>query len=330
MLISKQVLVDAHCWFTVDRADSPEMTMFKREARWRQHQWATRELGITEFGRHRVGGQGPAGRDIPNGTRLPSHVAANGGNFLSASILAAVEYRISHPQLHETLDKTRLRGDLLSSMPMAFNLFGEAADPGAVEARRALAARFGLPAEAATESSVAFEWSPGRRKPDYTRDRTAFDVVLRLSSTGGPPIVVGIETKYHEHCTREPLPKPETRSAERHSEQTDFLVDIAEKSGVFRRGWQDAVLTTNLRQIWRDHLLALSMRQHPERWDVRSCYVLIHPARNISFRDAAIRYQALLVAGDGSFLSRTIEEILEPAFPAGSPTRERFSERYLW
>ncbi len=327
--MSKQDLVDADCWFTADLADSPEMTAFKREARWRQHLWATRRLGITEFGHHRVGGPGPDGRVVRNGTKLPGSAPETGANFLSVAILTAVEDRLGHPQPHQTLDTTRLRGDLLSSMPMAFNLFGEAAATGAFDARGALAATFGLPAESAQESSIQFEWSPGRRDPDYTRDRTAFDVVLRLDPASGPPIVVGIETKYHEHCAREPVPKSEV-AARRRSEQTDFLVGIAETSGVFRAGWQDAVLTTGLRQIWRDHLLVLSMRQHPERWDARSRYVLIHPGRNISFSEAARSYQQLLIDGDESFISRTLEDVLVPAFPAGSPTQDHFAERYLW
>ena len=327
--MSKQDLVDAHCWFTADRADSPRMTAFKREARWRQHLWATRQLRITEFGHHRAGGPGPGGHDVPNGTKLPPSALETGANFLSDAILAAVEDRLRQPQPHQTLDTTRLRGDLLSSMPMAFNLFGEAAASGAVDARSALAATFGLPAERAQRSSILFEWSPGRRDPDYTRDRTAFDVVLRLDLATGPPIVAGIETKYHEHCARELVPKSQT-SAQRRSEQTDFLVGIAETSGVFRAGWKDAILTTGLRQIWRDHLLVLSMRQHPERWDTRSCYVLIYPARNISFCEVATSYQELLIDGDESFVSRTLEDVLEPAFPAGSPTRTQFIGRYLW
>ena len=327
--VTRQDLVEAHCWFTADLADSPTMTAFKREARWRQHLWARRRLQITQFGHHRVGGSGPAGRDVPNGTKLPFPAVERGANFLSAAIVRAVEDRLAHPQPHQTLDTTRLRGDLLSSMPMAFNLFGEAAAPGAVDARRALALAFGLTAETTQASSILFEWSPGRRDPDYTRDRTAFDVVLRLEPSSGPPIVAGIETKYHEHCAREAAPKSEA-AATRHAQQADFLVDVAESSGVFRAGWQDAVLTTELRQIWRDHLLALSMRQHPQRWDARSRYVLIYPSRNSSFSDAAARYRTLLVDGDDSFIARTLEQLVKPAFPAGSPTQELFVERYLW
>jgi hypothetical protein len=329
MTMSKQELVEADCWFTADLADSARMTAFKREARWRQHQWAVKRLGITEFGHHRVGGTGTGGRDVRNGTKLPASVAETGANFLGESILATVDDRLAHAQPHQTLDATRLRGDLLSSMPMAFNLFGEAADASAVQARSALATNLGLPAESAVQSSVVFEWSPGRRDPDYTRDRTAFDVVLRLDPVSGPPIVAGIETKYHEHCSREASPKSPA-AAKRHSEQTNFLVGLAEASGVFRPGWHDAVLTTGLRQIWRDHLLALSMRQHTRRWDARSCYVLIHPGRNVSFSEAAKTYRELLVDGDTSFLSRSLEDMLEPAFPAGSTTRQQFAERYLW
>ena len=72
----------------------------------------------------------------------------------------------------------------------------------------------------------------------------------------------------------------------RYEEQTDFLVAIAERSGAFKPGWQ-SVLGTDLRQIWRDHLLALSMPRHPEQWSPETRYVLTYPHRNVSFKGAA-------------------------------------------
>lgn len=71
------------------------------------------------------------------------------------------------------------------------------------------------------------------------------------------------------------------------------------------------------------------MRRHPERWDAHSRYVLVYPGRNSSFSEAATRYQELLIDGDESFVARTLEDMLEAAFPAGSPTQAQFAERYL-
>lgn len=328
---TRQGLIDASCWFGSDQASGPEMTAFKREARWRQHRWAVDELSVDGFGTHPVRRTDPddAPREVVNGTKLRPFDAAVGANFLNPDIHAVAEARLADKQPHETLDATRLRRDLLSSMPMAFNLFGEASLPSNASSREALAALFGVDRD--IESDIVFEWSPERRSDLYTRDRTAFDVALRLGAPHGPRTVIGIETKYHEHSAKEKRPPANKSGAiQRHEDQTAFLVDIAERSGVFAPGWHDRVLTTDLRQIWRDHLLALSMRQHPDRWTGETRYALLYPRRNVSFADAARRYAGVLNEGATSFLALAIEDVVEAAFTHGGPTGEPFRRRYLW
>ena len=285
MTVTREQLVAVKCDFPTDRVADPEMTAFKQEARYRQHQWAVSTKGIAEFGSH--GNTKRAikmGKDprIPNGTKLTASDAEEGKNFLSDEIREAVQHRIDHPQKYQTFDVARLRGDLLSSMPMAFNLFGEASRQE--ESKQALARL--LAPDAKGPIDIVFEWSPERRSLDYTRDRTAFDVAIRIGE--GPRTVIGIETKYHEHSTREK--KPTAKQLPHYEEQTEFLLGKAEKSGVFANGWQDKVLTTDLRQIWRDHLLALSMREHAAEWTSSTRYVLIYPHRNVSYRDAVTEY----------------------------------------
>ncbi len=328
---TRQDLIDAACWFDSDKAGGPEMTAFKREARWRQHRWAVDELAVAGFGSHagRRTDTDAAPAQVENGTKLREADAQAGANFLTPTIQAVAEERLAAKQDHETLDTMRLRRDLLSSMPMAFNLFGEASLPENARAREELAALFGVAGGGV--SDIVFEWSPGRRSELYTRDRTAFDVALRLGARHEPRTVVGIETKYHEHCAKEkrpPADKPE--AVRRYEDQTQFLVDLAERSGVFAPGWQEKVLTTDLRQIWRDHLLALSMRNHPDQWAAQTRYALLYPRRNVSFADAARRYAEVLSEGDTSFQARTVEDVLDAAFAHGGPTKDAFRRRYLW
>jgi hypothetical protein len=328
---AEQDLRDAGCWFNTDKVGGLEMTAFRREARWRQHRWAVDELSVQSFGTHkgrRAHPDIPPG-DIANGTKLTGADADAGVNFLSPAIREVAEARVREKQDHETLDAQRLRRDLLSSMPMAFNLFGEAALEENEVSRVRLAELFGVPADG--PSDITFEWSPKRGSAKYTRDRTAFDVALRLGPAGRPRTVVGTETKYHEHSAKESVPSPASAAAySRYQEQTEFLVAIAEASGVFRAGWKDAVLTTDLRQIWRDHLLALSMRTQPGEWTGQSRYVLIYPSRNVSVADAARRYAGVLDDREASFSAATIEDVVDAAFAHGGPTKERFIGRYLW
>ena len=109
-------------------------------------------------------------------------------------------------------------------------------------------------------------------------------MALRLGAPGSPRTVVGIETKYHEHSAKESKPsKTKPEALTRYEEQTEVLVRIAEASDIFQPGWKDKVLDTDLRQSWRDHLLAVSMSAHPDDSGPQTRYVLLYPSRNVSF-----------------------------------------------
>ncbi|MDQ3485223.1 MAG: hypothetical protein M3445_07410 [Actinomycetota bacterium] len=88
-----------------------------------------------------------APEDVPNGTKLLDVEAEAGSNFLSPAIFEVAKDRVATNQDHETLDEVRLYRDPLSSMPMAFNLFGEASLPENEVSRERLAALFGVAAK---------------------------------------------------------------------------------------------------------------------------------------------------------------------------------------
>lgn len=312
--VAEDELVAAHCHFGADhvRGDR-EATDFKRRARWQQRWW--REAQGLPMGHNPV----PGGGERPNGSRIPLEAAlVDGSNLLSAEIVQAVHQRIERPQRHQMLDEARLWSDLLSSMPMCFNLFGEAAvDDG----RLAAAVDALWPDHPSVASELIFEWSPGRRDCDYLSNRTAFDAAVLLDLGGEERGVIGIETKYHEHMKRERTPH-EQRRLPRYRE-------VTEQSGIFKAGWEAEVVGTDLQQIWLDHLLVLAMLQHPtERW-AWGRLVLVHPAANGNVAAAADRYRAVL-ADDATFSTRTIEQLLEPGVLHQTTTAEAFSDRYLW
>src|SRR5207253_2328100 len=124
------------CWESVDRVpNDPAMTAFKRRARLQQATWRER-LGLPP-GTHPYSGEGVAVRNI--GSRIPLEHGKVGANFLSPAVSAAVRQRIGATQHLQTLNVARLYCDLLSSMPMCFNLFGNMAGDNA-HATRALKA----------------------------------------------------------------------------------------------------------------------------------------------------------------------------------------------
>jgi hypothetical protein len=239
----------------------------------------------------------------------------SGANFLDDSARSAVRHRIAHPEPHQMLDEDRLFCDLLSSMPMCFNLFGSLHDD--LEAADHAVHRW-WPDAPGKVSAVRFEWSPGRRLPgEHLENRSAFDVAFELALADGRRGIVGVETKYHEHCKRERVPNDDRRKR---------YERVTRESGIFVPEAVSAILGTDLQQVWLDHLLALSMLQHPSGTWGWVKFVLVHPAKNPSYAWAAERYRVLL-RDLATFQVSTIEALPDAEV---LPAAAAFRERYLW
>ncbi len=308
-------LAEQHCAFDLDCvAGRPDVTDFKKRARWQQAWW--RQLNSLPLGAHSSGEP----RTVkPNGSKIEESAArSTGGNFLSAAIRSAVEYRLAHPQPNQMLREQRLRADLLSSMPMCFNLFGELQESSA---RLAAAVDQLWPDHPGEGVEVRFEWSPGRLDPQYLNNKSAFDVAFLLDLGDQQRGVIGVETKYHEDIKSEAVPDPKTRLPR--------YLAVTETAGIFHDGWQAAVVGTDLQQLWLDHLLVLSMLQHPEAGWAWGRFVVAYPTANPSVRGAAHRYRELLSDAD-TFQIATIEELLDAHILQTPATEAAFRERYLW
>ncbi len=309
---SEDAARQAQCWFDVDRVPrDAATTVWKRRARWRQARW--RERRGLPMGAHPYRG-GPAA--TPVGSRLELAFAReSGANFVTPGALAAVRGRLHTPEPYQTLNEDRLWADLLSSMPLCFNLFGDLAGDG-LAARRAVTELW--PEAPAGAVDVRFEHSPGRRDPAFLGNQSAFDAAIEIEGIDGSRGIIGIETKYHEHALREAPPKPSALAR---------YTEVTERSGAFADGWRDAILGTELQQIWLDHLLVLAMLQHgTKRWTWGK-FVLASPASNPSFVTVAARYASLLRVRS-TFEARTLEDMTTPKV-LGDDVAHVFRERYL-
>jgi hypothetical protein len=301
----------AHCWFDVDRVprDRPT-TAWKRRARWGQALW--REKRGYPKGSEPYGG-GPAA--TPVGSRLELAFARDSGvNFVTPGALAAARARLAEPEQYQMLKEDRLWADLLSSMPLCFNLFGDLASDSDA-GRRSI--RTWWPDAPTGEVRVRFEHSPGRRDRTFLGNQSAFDVAFEISTSRDTRAIVGVETKYHEHAVAEAPPKPEALAR---------YHEVTERSGVFVEGWRERILGTDLQQIWLDHLLVLAMLQHPSKRWTWGRFVLVYPSGNPSFAAAASRYREILVAS-ATFEARPIEHLLSPGTVADRvavAVRERY------
>ena len=282
----------------------------------RYHQARWREASGHPIGSQPIAPRPGGAPARPVGSRLPlDYARETGANFVTAGALAAARARTAVVEPHQSFDHQRLWADLLWSPSLAFNLFGDLS----ADVRQAdRAVHTWWPDAPGTVREVRFAHSPGRFDPAYLNSLRAFDAAFVLDLGDGTQGIVAVEVMYHERSKTE-IPKPSNLPR---------YVEVAERSGVFATGATDAVKgKSDLAVMWLEHLLLLSMLQHPSGAWTWGRYVVVHPAGNSDVADACARYRELL-ADSSTFVSVTIEELLD-ADVLGAQTTAAVRSRYL-
>jgi hypothetical protein len=279
----------------------------KRRARYRALQSWYREavLGV-EPGRH------GSGRLV--GSLLSKQRASDGLNFLDEQV-ASYAKRRAEQVLRDggALDRDRLRRNLLSSMPLCFNLFGKlgAELPAAATV---LGAVLGL--EIATVDQVLVEYAPPAAK-GMLQDRTAFDAFVAYTTPTGAKRFVGVETKYTEPFS----PRPH---------RPDHYQRLpAYRAAGFRPGAAGRLGGSATNQLWRNTLLAAATRQTSD-YDLGHAVVIAGRDDPAAWRAvAAVRAQ--LHDPDGMLRSVSLERLVEQCRlqPSLAGWAAQFRRRYL-
>lgn len=311
---SEHELQAAHCWEAGDRVPGrPEMTAFRHRVRLQQARW--REAQGYPIGSQPIGTPRKGTSPRPVGSRIPLEYAREtGANFVTAAALDAVKARVAAKEREQSLDLQRLWADLLSSVTLAFNLFGDLAHDLELADR---AVHTWWPDAPGKVTAVRFAHSPGRLDPSYVGSLSDWDVAFVLDRDDGTQGVIGVDTTYHE-CLHPEVPKP-IRLAR--------YLEVTDRSGAFASKPTDAVNGKELTVMWLEHLLVLSMLQHPSDAWSWGRYVVVHPGGNSDFAAACARYRALL-ADSSTFASLTVEELLDHrALPPS--TTKALRDRYV-
>ena len=216
--------------------------------RFHQSWWRAEHLGA-------IAGKDAHGNTY--GSYLTEPDADAGRNFLTPEIQLYAVRRIAAGGGVEEFRCTR---NLLSSQPMAFNLFGPLHDDPDLAS---LLLDPVLPGGVLT-AGVDVEWAPPREL--HLRDATSFDVVARYVRADGRAAIAGIETKLTEPFSQK-IYGLDDHHAKRYRE-------VARRSDVWRD--PDAVELTDKRwnQVWRNQLLVESIRQHEP--GLLGCEVVVH------------------------------------------------------
>ena len=206
----------------------------------------------------RPGTYKPRGRpERPLGSLLHRDEVAqrNGLNFLDPKIHAYTAERAKAVGgEHGTLDDYRLMHNMLSSMPMCFNLFGMVRETP--DAHLPFVTSLFDP-EATEVEMIECEWTP--RLPEATiSDRTAFDAAIITRRTDGSRHLIAVETKYTEPFSPTRYGAPDRR------QDAGRYRDAHVSSGWFDPSSHDRLTASSTNQLWRNCLLAAAAERAGE------------------------------------------------------------------
>lgn len=211
--------------------------------------------------------------------------------------------------------------DMLRSEHIPFNLLAPL-DTDHHLAISIISNAFGI--KIAKIETIGIEYAPSP-KEKYLNDGTAFDTYIKAETSHGGTCGIGIEVKY----TEQDYPIGKTEAINVKNPQSRYW-QIARKSRAFKNPDDEIFGTDPMRQIWRNHLLGLSMI---EQGDVDTFYsITLFPDGNHHFHKSIPEYQALLVdSAQSHVFGCTFEKFISVI--GGSPDFEEWKEwlekRYL-
>ena len=295
--LTKEELEAAFCWEADDQIPRrPEMTAFRRAARYHQAQW--REANHHPIGTQPISPR-PGDKIRSVGSRLPLDYARDtGANFLTSAALDAARARTAYIEPRQSFDHQRLWADLLSSSALSFNLFGNLA---ADLARADRAVHRWFPDVRGRVTEMRFAHSPGWFDPAYLNSLRSFDAVFTLDLDDESRGIVAVNVKYHERNKSE-IPR---------TENLGLYGKVGKRSEAFAPGAISALKQrSDLCVLWLEHLLMLSMLQHPSDNWTWGRYLVVHSADNTDAVDLCGRYRTML-ADDATFTTMTLEHLLD-------------------
>ena len=177
-------------------------------------------------------------------------------NFLTEYAFKYANYRVNNKKEYETIEGDRLFNNLLSSQPMAFNLFcplrqmREESPETATKVMKAALPRYSI--HEVTE--VDLEFIPEKYKV-LTGDKSAMDAIIRFKDEEGKNGFIAVETKYSENLGTNAAYKMDVNGKKIPRSQS---IDAIRKLRCFTPDVEKSIMEGNipLTQIYRNFLLS--------------------------------------------------------------------------
>jgi hypothetical protein len=170
-----------------------------------------------------------------------------GKNFVSDCAFQYAKQRVRDkaicPEL--TIDEYRLFNNMLSSMPLCFNLFSDLRDlllESPDECTKVVKTLFTKPNWIGSVEYIGVEFIPTPIK-DYTDDKSAFDAIIIVKDQSGKRGVVSVETKYTDLLGTNTSSKTDTKDI------------IIQEDKLFCEDLTKHLTQNGYKQIYRNFLL---------------------------------------------------------------------------
>ena len=272
---------------------------------------------------------GPYPKRVVDGVARPTDKLGLGSMLRAEDVAVQPDLNFIDPAAHEhalrriaevpgengTLEAGRLQHNLLSSMPLCFNLFGAL---GASQRRAPFLDLFRLLFDpmATSITDVICEWAP-RIEDGNIGDRTAFDAVIFYETCEGPAFL-GIETKYTEPFSQA-ISDLDRRP--RYAEVTRSCGWFEDPEGALAR-----LNTRKANQLWRNLLLAAALDAGGSRG--RGGVAVVALDGDSGAEAAMEAVTAELRSGESHRMHAVTLEAIVAAVPEVAPSLEGWAERF--
>ncbi len=176
-----------------------------------------------------------------------------------------------------------------------------------------------------TVDDIQYEYAP-KPKKNYLNDGTAFDGYVEYTSTDGNRGAVGIEVKYTELAYA--IKKAEKVNV---VNPQSLYWKTTKSSEAFIEGDLKELGEDDLRQVWRNHILGLSMVQQGDLDEFYS--VTLYPVGNEHFKHVIPQYKKYLKEeSKATVLGITFEDFIEAIQSDDSDIldwKEYLGQRYI-